>query len=287
MKKYFVFFLCFVFSSFQFINSSNNSTKELEINLISQEDQAHLDLFFKTLLFDEGGIYTLMGDKPVSIGYFLKTFPFSITHLNNCDWSIFSLRPMGTFWNSWKKNRHLFKSKNYMLFEEENYKLDYVSFIILLNKRAFIKKVDEHLETFKNILGNDISGKSLLKQVIEGTPLITECLRKSELLLGILLGYGGHNASLFDIRNTVLLSGNKLFPLDYPEDAFSPPFSNMGSLEKGGHFPKKFALPVFSSERKHPETIKLREKYNKQRAEIIKELSQKSHMEIVFKQLVE
>lgn len=57
--------------------------------------------------------------------------------------------------------------------------------------------VSKHLNIFKEKLGSNLTPETLLKK-IEDTRKFASIIKNDEVLWGILLGYGVHNAKLYD-----------------------------------------------------------------------------------------
>jgi hypothetical protein len=105
--------------------------------------------------------------------------------------------PLQEGWKVWLKQSN-FKMENFALLEERSMKMESVKFILLINKPVFRQVVNEHLKTFEKILNRKIDAQDLLEEMSKFG--YQKTLKESEILKGILLGYGEQNARLFEER---------------------------------------------------------------------------------------
>lgn len=111
-------------------------------------------------------------------------------------------QPMDTFWikgwKAFKKNEHLFPHSNFIfncnIDENEDGWKSINLFII--NKRALVKCLNNHLHIFQQILGQRCSFDWLVAE-LESKKSVYEILKNNERLIGILLGYGEESATAF------------------------------------------------------------------------------------------
>lgn len=183
----------------------------------------------------------------------------------------------------------------YLLLEDK--RSDKSNNIILINKKAFLKIVNQYLTVFRKILGKNVTAKSLLK-TIEENQQFDSVIKNNQMLKGILLGYGVHNSKLFAERHKLrqfLEPGRFVkIPLKIPNpsegfDSLSAEFNSYFSVLK--HFGDCGYSPViinsvhFVADPNHPETIKLREKYRELRGEISAIYSKGDFLEITLSKL--
>jgi hypothetical protein len=152
--------------------------------------------------------------------------------------------------------------------------------IFLINKDAFLKIVKNHLADFRNILGDHIT-PSLLLQEIQKTRNIYKTLKHSNLLLGILFGYGRHNAELFQKKYNFI----KRFPTKRKECPYKLSLVNNTKLPLSP--PRVLDLPRFAADPDHPETKQLKEKYKKQSRQIHQILESGDFLEVVLTKFAE
>ena len=146
------------------------------------------------MLNDQHLGYTLFADKPVSIASQFTITPIQNTRKGKCG---------GVYWNWWKtweKYEQYFPITNYILIKESYTIHHHTSEIVLINKKAFLDKVNQHIDIFKNFLGNTLTPEGLLNQV-EKEGKFMSAIKANITLLGILLGYGMHNSQIFDRRH--------------------------------------------------------------------------------------
>jgi hypothetical protein len=179
-----------------------------EINLSSQPKNAlsfkekdDLKLFFHDLFADNELGYTLFGDKPMS--FCMPTARAPYFSKKDCAFWIYREGTLPLFRGliAWKKVSSRLKKENYsfIICEESQY----ANFVILINKKAFTEQFAANIDLFQKYYGkraridhilNDLESKKNYSE-LSTTPLF-----HNDVLLGIMLGFGRHNAELFQRR---------------------------------------------------------------------------------------
>lgn len=166
----------------------------------STAELLYLEPILRKLFVDDDFSFTLFGNKPMSF----TGIPCSEPHDS-----------LGEVLS--KESR----TRSYRLFEDWVLSLptEHYHFILnreqdavmvyLLNKRCFLKVVQDNIDLFKKELGPDVTPEGLLNSFQHDSRSVFEILKYREGLLGILLGYGRHNAMLFQRREDLIgpLSG--------------------------------------------------------------------------------
>ena len=207
LKKvgHFFCFLCLLFCAYPI--ESKNILSELPYTLTSEEHSS-LKLLFHELFAENELGYTLFGDKPMSF-----CFPStSVISFSTKD-SIFKIYKRGTLpiFNAlaaWDTVKKLTNSENYIFITQE--KNGFPESIFLINKARFLQVLNENTDVLKKAYGCNATAESFLNDLIT-KKIKPDDLLQQHLLLGILLGYGRHNAELFQQRED-LLTGNKQIP---------------------------------------------------------------------------
>jgi hypothetical protein len=164
---------------------------EIEKNIL-KEDVKILEIFFQDLLFQRGFAYTLFGNKPISIEYYDREDP------NKPELFLSSAEGYKT----WEKYAGLFPSREHIfLFYEDDQENLYE--ITLINKKAFHQVVTENREKFAAFFGPEINSEKLLNLLIQKRCLWNTPMKDRDDLIGILLGFGRHNAELFQKRSEI------------------------------------------------------------------------------------
>ena len=266
--------LIILFISLTFKNFAQN-TKDI-LSKIPQSDRDALVSIFYRMMHADNLSYTLFGDKPISL-----SGDFNLTPYGNILWAKFQCG--GVFWKNWEiweKHQNDFLIKNYLFIKEPSINSSDVTNIIFINKRQFIKIVDKHLDIFKDRLRRNLTGKSLLHEVEEKRKFAS-IIHNDEVLWGVLLGYGLHNAQLYNER----LKLEKFINIEelpkIPEKKPSPR-KNFTSIEEEYNFLNSqleffgeqtysplIASPIhFVADSSHPETKDLEKKYKALRERI-------------------
>lgn len=255
---------------------------------IADNEYYDLDFFLQKLIYKEGFGYTLFGDKPISITGFFDPEPIENLLVGRND------QILKRGWAIWKK--HHFNIGNYLLFEEKSDLEDNLTIITLVNKDAFLKTFNEHIDTFRQILGETITGESLLEELNKKGANLFNLLKRSEGLYGILLGYGKINSFLFQRRQELNLTPTPA-PIVLSKLI---PFQGFTSLKEEIEFIKRefhpiiddsvlcrFFLPEFIGLPHDTETVELLQKYRKVRHQIMKRYAKGNFLEITLRALTE
>lgn len=202
-------FLFIVFSvPFKDLSGASNTNSD-SLNLIPANEKYYIKLLFDFLFRREPFGYTLYFDKPMSFSDSILNF-YSLDaqleqmRIDQCVEDIFSCYPPGQVfskgWNLWTKYAPQFTTQNFYLFKRKWRGADA---IFLINKKAFRTAFSNHEILFRKIMGENITVEHLFNEMEKGDSDIFEVLSASELLAGILLGFGEHNSRLFLERELV------------------------------------------------------------------------------------
>jgi len=250
--------------------------------IIPKKERDYLEFFFRYAFSTYPLGYVLFGDKPMAYASFTKTECLSDYQKQRNPLLLFAHvnlvhNKFRKGFEVWKKYQHLFPSKNHLLFELKDSRLKDECCIFLINKKAFLAAVQKNLKDFKTILGDDLTPHLLLEK-IQSTKDVFKCLKESNLLMGILFGYGRHNAELFQKRYD--------FIKRYPNKRKECPYNlKLTSLSETSPNPLMMDLPRFAADLNHPETKQLLQKYRSQRREILKRYQSGDFLEVTLQQL--
>lgn len=267
VRKIIVLFLFIVFTSLE----GTNIRKFLYE--ISSEDRSALCSLFSSLIEDHFA-YTLFGDKPVSLSAHFVLTPWENT--------IEKVSSDGLFWKKWQifqSYRNRLPLKNFILIQEPSKTKNWqISNVILINKRAFIEIVKSHLKIFEGVLGKKINPQKMLKSIEDGKISLVDSINNNQMLWGILLGYGSHNAALYNKQDREYLNLG-----DFTK------YSQI-NLEPIGDYhysPLRIGSVYFAGDLEHPQTKALQQKYQKLRGKISAIYAKGDFLEITLSKLTE
>lgn len=262
---------------------------------LSAYDKQELNDLFHVLMDDDQFIYTLFGDKPVSLSgdYVITPYEFLLSGISSSQ--IFWKK-----WAVWKRNQERFCISRYFFIEEPAYNRgdNTMFFIFFINKKSFIEAVNQNIQAFRDVLESDITAVQLLEKM-ENEHAFMNLLKDNEMLLGILLGYGEHNAKLYARRTTLrkFITGktSPTLPTERPL-----PSKGFASIEEEEKFlneqlrpfapcdcePGSIAPVQFAADLNHKETQFLQKKYSNLRDRVsLLYAKNKNFLEIILKQL--
>jgi hypothetical protein len=170
--------------------SNNFASVRNTLEKIPQEDLESLKKLFVFLDLKHFA-YTLFGNKPVSLAAKFVLTPYQDTLYGfPCE------RIFWKQWEVWEQYKNYFPIKKYLFIKEASV-CSTKNFIILINKKEFTKTIQSHLRVFEEILKSPVDPYLILEKLEKGEVTFQESIQNNELLLGILLGYGKHNAELY------------------------------------------------------------------------------------------
>ncbi len=303
-----IFFVAlFILKPNAFFYSSTTLNVERILKTLPEEDKTALEVFFYSLS-EASFPYVLFGNKPMAICSFSETPSFQdllgvyqIKDLMDFFFSSMNIRNLRIQrgWNIWKKYEHLFPSSNYVLLENRFHNW---TTIILINKYHFLKVIEENIEDFKKVLGNQATPQEILKQCLKGDAVFKDILNHHDGLLGIVLGYGKHNAQLFFRRAQIegvrdfekfSLAKNIIVPSEgfqTLDEEYNYVCKKLTFFDKGDipdFNPLCLTLPGFMADQDAPETHRLKHEYMKQYKNIIKKYQEGDYLEVTIRQLTQ
>lgn len=243
---------------------------------IIPEDRESINHLFSLLIKEEQFGYTLFGDKPISLsGHFIIT-PWEniVEHINDQD---------GVFWKNWRiweKYQHLFPLKNFILINETSRKNKNISHIILINKKEFIRIINQNHRLFEIILGCQISPQDMLKKIESREMTFIDSINDHQGLWGLLLGYGKHNSMLYNQRERSYFDC-----LALSDAALKHSSIKLESCGDYHYSPLIIGSVYFAGDTDDSETRTLQEKYRELRGKISKTYTRGDFLEITLSKL--
>lgn len=191
------------------------------IEALSTDQRDLLNAFLRATVESYSG-YTLYGDKPIALeGYAIYPFgamfaplPGTISKIKGIElWKDLNISP---------HNKEYF----FVIFQEGNY-----CHMVSINRRAFLRVVNENISLFRYVLGPRVTAEQLLDNLIDAGNDFYHVLKNDNVLLGILLGYGTENA-ITHARDEIITNAN----ISTRTDKF--PFLAQTALMQCGQLPK-------------------------------------------------
>ncbi len=258
------------------------------------EERKTLEWFFRMVIAGDTFGYALFGQKPIAVCvlgepmaevYWVEDWidhiPTSLCHEN---------LKMIQGWEVWKKYQHLFPSRNFAFFVSENFVDNGMKALVFMNKKAFLKTVKENWCDFKSVLGEAITPESLMEEVLCSSDVFGAVLKHHQGLIGIVLGYGRHNAWLYHEREVIwkkiAVEKKKLTDEDLKEYArlnqLLQPF-RQGTAADLNSF--SLGLPYFVADLQHPETRRLKLEYERTFRKMMNSYAHRDFLEVTLGQL--
>lgn len=286
--------LCFLF-----FKNSNSMARNLK--RIPQDERKCLELFFRASFAYDGLGYTLFGDKPITATVYLE--PKELRNNSFADCTFCSLHPenlrISKGYGILEKYKHFFPSQAIAIVNSKNFVDNEFKCVLSINKKVFLKAIDDNLNDFRAVLGNEITPELLLEQVLNSKDVFGEVFKHHQGLIGTLLGYGRNNAWLFhqreegySLKGMSPLLARKSFSLKKSTVILSEEldaidqrlqvFDESGILDFN---PLMMRLPSFVADSNSIETKLLKIKYQHQYRDIMRRYRNKDFLEITFLQM--
>lgn len=244
----------------------NSSSKKIEI---SSEECEWMTKFFKDLLFEEEGAFTLFGDKPivVSLLYYyteeeFRTFYEALPEAAKKNTQM-TKYDFAENWSKWEKMKDRFPIYNYLFAKRcfsEDKKIYYGFFVNIVETALALQ---ENYEDFRRVVGYDFHPFDEVFTIKDENSIFWKTVLKNHALQGILFGFGKKNSYLFQwMVEKYDQDSNKEFIQNYLLAQISDKSPQYGTASIDN-----FSLPVFrhySSE----ENDQLLMKYHHQRKRI-------------------
>ena len=241
------------------------------LKILPAEDRQDLTYLFHRVFLQQDGAYTIFGNKPVSSA---ASFLIPLWEATLMGYPV----KFSKSWNTWLKYKHKFPMKKYVIVSEKytSKKSGSVAiYVYVIDKIKFIKIINNNLSLFEAVLHKKIDPEKLLNDIETEKSSFLASINNNEMLFGILLGYGKHNASLYE-KSKLSRTARILFPEKVKLKC---------SDEETYHM--MIVNPVqFMADLGHPETKALQKKYKNLRKRISDIYSQGDILEITLSQLI-
>jgi uncharacterized protein (UPF0297 family) len=284
-----IFSLQFFYSSCQRSSSKKLSYEKSQIQL-SKNDRRWMEKFFCDITFDElksSIIYTIFGSKPLSsktittatkeewldsIRPYIKNYSLEeqkkiLDHLSDY---IKGYNIPGNLnrWILWKK-----KYPNRSILFRETSSIDGKMFeLYVLNVEEALKILQKHYNSFKKTVGTNFIPEEMISNFENLDSPFWKKVLKDHYLVGLLYGFGEHNALLFSENNKTKNHG-KL------SSSFDSKDADTSSLNR-------LALPPFVSYTTLSGDDPIIQKFKSERKQIQKKLKNKDFLEEVLYQVL-
>jgi len=264
---------------------------ENSLRQLSFEEKVDLEDFFYFLFAREGFGYSLFGDKPLSFCF----VPSASIHIATKD-HFFKICIQGDHSytrgvEAWKKIPQKDREPQHLLIVHEKNRVPFLA--VIINVHQLTGVFNNNRELFKQHWDQGITATAVIRQLMEDPNCLPK-LFKNHLLLGVLLGYGKHNAEMFQ-RRADLCSPFFKTPLTGKRHP-SAPFQ---SLDKELYYLQKkltatnrkdpYLYPVspvmFAMDLSHAETQTLRKKYDLLHKDLSRLMKQNNWLEIILEKL--
>lgn len=276
MKKVFIFLiLCLALSA------------QAQISNIPKQDLKEIEFLFDYLISEHDFAYTLFGSKPMSLADLSLRPPCRLPATRQNQALNFRKKLMSSL-KAWDKYKKHFKSQDFIILDSEDGFFSCTTFFII-HKNNLLSLLKNHESLFKQELGSAFTPETFLEKLEKRETTLAEAIHTNDKLLGIMLGYGVRNASLFqerlDLKKALVKSRQLSAPIKELTKRLSIVEAQMSDFSV---FEENAVIPplYFLADASHPETIELKEKYEKERLKLIHLKQQPKFIECALKRLL-
>lgn len=259
-----------------------------DIHNIPQRELKNIKYLFENLIDNHDYSYTIFGSKPMSLADFCLEVPLD-RPLNRWIRAQFFLFKRKTSLKTWYKYKQEFDFKDFIFLDEEN---DLISclVLILINKKNMLRVLHEHASIFQEELGDSFTPESFLEKLAKRETSFAQATHHSDKLLGIMLGYGVRNATLFQERYDLMKAISKRKKENLLEEEQLVQKLEIIESQVGCFNELDIEAVVhplyFLADNSHPETIALRQQYEEERPRLIELRKKNNFMDFVLQRLV-
>ncbi len=260
-----------------------------EISYIPQGGVWDIEYLFEHLIDSHDFAYTMFGSKPMSLADYGLKVP-SPRPIHRWIRSFYLYVKAKKSLNAWYKYRDEFDFKDFIFLDEENDWINDCLVLFLINKKNMLRVLQEHESIFREELGESFTPVAFLERLEKREVSLANAINGSQRLMGIMLGYGVRNATLFQERYDIVKVIWKREKENMSEDEILA--KKLADVEEQcGDFSELDADAVihplyFLADVTHPETIALQQKYEQERQQIIELRKKRNFMDLVLQRLV-
>lgn len=314
------FFICNLSILYAIDHQKNSPEWEKVYDQISNEQKYKLEKCSKYLLKDMLG-YVLFGNKPVYLaGFFDPLTSHHIIFSPNIKETVMTRIMIDILEDAnligSNPNSNFIIQVQYKKFQDKKNTYSYVLFI---NKKAFIETVNKNLLLFQYVLGPNVTAEKLLEKVASPNETLFSALNNDVTLVGIVLGYGSYNGCFgsylsridkfleHNNENLPLISRKIIFTKKYQDKSkffqkynekfmrqnIFPSFGYLSLKEEYNDLVKRCIISKTLSDQTNPnfpyfgcelteETDRIIKKYKETQKDLQKVLSSKNLLEKIF-----
>lgn len=250
---------------------------------LSNKEKSDLHFFFRYFMLVDGAIYSLLGNKPMSLCGYVK--PSGSFRLQDIFISYFpSELKIYRGWQTFLKYQHLVDHSRFLIWAEKSPWFKGGEIILFMNKKETEGIIKRYSGDFCAALNKEQVDMEALILESCSKPFFLEVLQKHEGLIGTLLGYGRENAWLFlrrDLGETISLQS----PWDLKKERaiLNERYGWLSFFKRGEkEIADEVFTPGFVADLHSEETRELKENYLATQEYIIKTLRGKDFLEIVL-----
>ncbi|NGX61771.1 MAG: hypothetical protein K940chlam9_01260 [Chlamydiae bacterium] len=258
-----------------------------DIRNVPRHDLENIERLFEDLIDNHDYSYAIFGSKPMSLADFNLKVPENLSLYRRLRSKFFLVKRRARL-KSWYKHRREFNFEDFIFLDEESDWLDCLV-LILINKKNMLQVLRDNEAIFKEEIGESFTPESFLERLEKREISFAKATGKNQRLIGIMLGYGERNATIFQKRFDLMKVVARRKKENLPEDetmkkeldAIESRIACFSEPEADATIHPLYFLADVS----HPETVALKRKYEQEREQIIELRKKGNFMDLVLQRL--
>lgn len=257
-----------------------------DLSSVSRKEREALAFLLEVLITDHDFGYTIYGSKPMALGDICLTMPADLSFEHKLHYLYFRYKIKRAL-KAWKKHKALFCSETFLILDTPENPSDCLTFIVI-HRNHLLDILERNWAHFQKELGKTFTPLELLQQLESGTHTLCEAIKANDKLLGIMLGYGVRNASLFQERAELkrALAEQRKFEgsvdtLMHKLNLLEMHLTDFNALDEEARIHPLY----FLADPMHPETHSLNKQYENERQEILRLIEKGDFLESTLERL--
>lgn len=255
---------------------------------LTREEQEDLKLLFHQLFAENELGYTLFGDKPMSFCFPDTCWLGVYKHDHIFEFSIHGNKPVAAGFRAWRKLQKQISTPNYslILYEHSGHPI----IAIFINKRAFRDAFNKNADIFRLKYPYGMTADEFLA-ALESKKIPLEEFIYQHFFMGVMLGFGRHNAELFERRDELSKEDKRPFlrrarPVKASKE-IEQIDARLQRLNKKDSL-LYMVIPIyFAADFDHPETLILKKKYEAMHKKLTAIFKQDDWLDIVLEKMMQ
>ena len=256
---------------------------------VPKSDLNNIKCLFTDLIQHHDFAYAIFGSKPMVLAD--KSFKIR-SHLSAYQYIMrkYQLFKKKNHLKSWYQYKSEFDLKDFIFLDKEEDLLMCLA-LVLINKKNLLEVLHSHKAIFKDELGSSFTPEMFLRKIEKREISLSKAIHNNQRLLGIMLGYGDRNATLYNERLKLLeeIENRENSGLSQDSELMQKLNAIEANTDCFNDLDREAILQplYFLADLSHPETIELKKVYKEDQLKIAELMQQPDFIDKVLNRLVQ